>query len=125
MAEGMSSTLADACLSLQVDAYTWVQLHIGAPGAAGTTNPAVETDRMQATWGAPGAGTGVREIASTADVEWTSVAGSEDYTHFTSWDVSSAGVFGFSGSVTANAVTAGDTFTIPAGSLTASFPIAS
>ena len=121
MAEGMSATLANACLANEASAYDNIQLHIGPPGAAGTSQPAVETDRQAVTWSTPASGA----FENTADLEWTSVAASEDYTHFTAKDAPTAGNFGFSGTVTANPVTAGDTFTIPAGELTASFPLAS
>jgi hypothetical protein len=53
------------------------------------------------------------------------VAGTEDYTHFSLWSASSAGNFGGSGTITANAVVAGDTFTIPTGSITLSLSVAS
>lgn len=124
MAEGLSTAVANGLLSgtLDVHDYTWFKLHIGAPGAAGTTNPATETTRKQITWGTPGSGS----MASiTVDLVWTSIAGSEDATHGTTWDASTAGNFGVSGTITANPYTAGDTLTIPAGSVTASFTVAS
>lgn len=129
MAEGLSSTQANAYLNslCRAAAYTaptavWIKLHVGAPGAAGTSNPATETTRKQGTFGTIAAG---GSIANTAASQWTSVAGTEDYTHFTAWDASTSGNFLFSGLVTANAVVAGDTFTAPIGSLTVSLPIAS
>lgn len=126
MAEGMSQTLADACLG-EADAYTFVQLHVGAPGAAGTANIANETGRQQATWSAPAAGpvANSRGITTTADLVWTGVSGAEDYTHYTIWTLTSAGAFGHSGTVTANAVLVGDTFRIPAGDLDVYYPVAS
>ena len=48
---------------------------------------------------------------------WVNVAGSEDYTHFSLWDNSTAGNCLFTGTITANAVTAGDTFTIASGDI--------
>jgi hypothetical protein len=53
------------------------------------------------------------------------VSGTEDYTHYTAWTASSAGTFLFSGTVTANAVTAGDTFTVAAGDLDLALTVAS
>jgi hypothetical protein len=41
------------------------------------------------------------------------------------WTASTAGTFGGSGTITANAVTAADTFTIPTGGLTLSLSVAS
>jgi hypothetical protein len=102
-------------------AYTWVKLHVGDPGAAGTANPAVETDRVQATWAAAVGGT----MTTSASLQWTSVAGTEDYTHFSVWTASTNGTFGFSGTITASAVTAGDNFTIATGDLDVSLTLAS
>lgn len=121
MAEGMGSAGANTALDALVAAYTWVKLHVGAPGAAGTSNAAVETTRKQATWRASASGATSQSNALT----WTSVAGSEDFTHFTVWTASSAGTFGFSGTITANPVTAGDTFTIAIDDLDVSYTLAS
>src|SRR5881409_325837 len=113
MALGFSTAAANADLDTQGSTYPWIKLHTGAPGAAGTTAAATETTRKQATWASASAAS----KASSADLVWTSVAGSEQYTHFSMWTASTAGTFGGSGTITANAVTAGDTFTIPSGSL--------
>jgi hypothetical protein len=117
---GWSSTAGNAALTTLVGTYTWAQLHVGDPGANGTANVAVETDRVQVTWGVVAAGA----VSNSAQVQWTNVAGTEDYTHISLWTASSAGTFGFSGTVTANAVTAGDTFTIPIGDLDVSLVLA-
>lgn len=122
MAEGLSATLANSILDNEVEDYTFVKLHTAAPGAAATTAAAVETDRVQTVF-ATGASAGA--FSNTSAVEWTSVAGTEDYTHFSVWSLVSAGVFGWSGTLTANPVTAGDTFTIPIGDLDVSFTLAS
>ena len=121
MAEGLSATAANAALTTLASTYPWIQLHTAAPGAAGTTSVATETTRKQATWGTASAGS----IATSAALTWTSIAGSQDATHFTAWSASTAGVFGFSGVITANAYTAGDTFTISSAGLTASLAVAS
>lgn len=121
MATGWSSTAGNAALTTLVTDYRWVQLHVGDPGAAGTSNVAVETDRVQVTWGTVAGGA----VANSAQLQWLTVAGTEDYTHFSVWTASSAGTFGFSGTVTANAVTVGDTFTIPVGDLDVTVTLAS
>ena len=95
-------------------ANVYVKLHVGDPGETGASNPAVETTRKVVTFAAASAGS----MASNADVSWTSVAGTEDYTYFSLWDNVSAGNCLWIGTITANSVTAGDTFTIPSGSLT-------
>lgn len=121
MATGISTAAANTALDNLVAAYPWVKLHTGDPGAAGTSNAATETTRKQATFAsASGAA-----VTTSADLTWTTVAGSEDYTHVSLWTASSGGSFGASGTVTANAVTSGDTFTVSAGNLDITLPVAS
>lgn len=129
MAVNLSAAVANAILNALCRSTPWVepdavfvQLHIGSPGAAGTSNPAIETDRVQATFGTNASG---GAISNTSVLTWTGVAGSEDYTHFSAWDAASAGNFLFSGTVTANAVTAGDDFNVAVGELDVSLPVAS
>lgn len=121
MATGWGSAGAATALDAARAGFTWIKLHIGDPGAAGTANPAAETTRKQATWGTVTAGA----FSNTAALDWTNVAGSEDFTFFTAWSASTAGTFGFSGTVTANPVTAGDNFSIAVGDLDTSVPLAS
>lgn len=104
-------------------AQAYIQLHTGDPGAAGTSNVAGNATRKAVSFGAASAGA----IANDAALEWSTgeVDTSEDYTHFTLWDASSAGNFLWSGTVTANAVTAGDEFTIPIGDLDLAMTVAS
>lgn len=113
MATGISTAEANEALDAWLASYTWVKLHTGDPGSAGTSNAATETTRKQATWTSAASGA----VSNNGALTWTSVAGSEDYTHFSLWTASSGGTFGGSGTITANAVTAGDTFTIATGDL--------
>lgn len=127
MAEGISSYTATAVLNALGNntsfAVTtcYIQLHTGAPGANGTSNTATETTRKSVSFGAASAGA----ISNDADITWTSIAGSQDATHFSLWDASTSGNFLGSGTITANAYTAGDTYTITSGSLSLSFTVAS
>lgn len=121
MALGLGSPGANTALDALATAYPWVKLHIGDPGSAGTANPATETTRKQATFSAAASGA----TANTGLLSWPGVAANEDYTHFTLWTASSAGNFGGSGTVTANPVTAGDTFQVGVGDLDLSFTLAS
>lgn len=117
LAVGVRNSMLDAlCRGVVFDNdEVWVQLHLGDPGAAGTSNPAAETTRKQATFGA-GAATGA--ISNTAAVEWTNVSTSETYTHVSLWSASTAGTFLGSDDLSSPAaVTAGDTFRIPTGDL--------
>lgn len=122
MAEGFGGVGAGTALDALLAANTWVGLHIGAPGAAGTANNATETTRKQATWAATGAD-GIAE--NTNQLDWVAIAGSQDATHHTLKSASTAGTFGASGVTTANAYIAGDTLSVAAGALVVSVPLAS
>lgn len=127
MALGFASAEADKVLNAfgNATAYTgtstpFVKLHVGSPGAAGTSNPAGNTSRQSLSFGTSSGGTMLNDTALT----WTSVSTSETYTFFSIWDASSSGNFLGSGTVTANAVTAGDTFTVAIGGLSATVSVA-
>ena len=97
------------------NAAVWVQLHLGDPGSAGTSNPAAETDRVQATFGAAASS---RAISNTVAVEWTNVSNTETYTWVSLWTASTSGTFlGRDDLSSSAAVTDGDTFRIPIGDL--------
>jgi hypothetical protein len=127
MAEGLATATANSLLDALCNATSysvaevWIKLHIGAPGAAGTSNPAAETTRKQASYSAAASGA----ITSDAALTWTNVSGAEDYTHWTAWTASSAGTFLWSGTCTANSVQIGDTFTVASTDLDQSFTVAS
>ena len=127
MATGLSAYLANSFLNAlgNATAYSvtlpYIKLHVGDPGANGTANPAVETTRKSVSFAVASAGA----IASDADITWTNIAGSEDATFFTAWDDLTAGNFLFSGTITGNPYSAGDTYTIVSGSLSASLVVAS
>lgn len=94
---------------------TYLKLHTGDPGEAGTSNAATETTRKAVSFGAASGGS----KASTATVEWTLVAATETYSHWSMWDNSTAGNCLWYGALSANAaVTAGDTFEITSLTLT-------
>lgn len=127
MATGLAAAVANGFLDAIGNAanYTaptanWVKLHVGDPGAAGATNPATETTRKQASFAAAASGA----ITTDAALTWTNVAGTEDYTFFSMHDAAAAGAFIGSGSVTANAVVAGDSFTVATGDLDLSLSLA-
>jgi len=90
-------------------AATYVKLHTGDAGEAGTTNAASETTRKAISFSAASSGS----MASSATVEWTNVAATETYSHWSLWDASTAGNCLWTGALsTSAAVTAGDTFQI-------------
>ena len=127
MATGMSTATCNSILDAignntsYAIATPYVQLHVGDPGAAGTSNVATETTRKLVSFGAASGGA----ISNDAAITWTGVAGTEDFTHWTLWTASLGGTFIGSGTVTANAVVAGDTFTIPTGDLDITLTVAS
>lgn len=127
MAVGLASATAAAILDAIGNntsfaiANVWIKLHVGDPGAAGTSNAATETTRKQASFGAASGGA----IANDAALTWTNVAGTEDFTHFSAWSASTDGTFYFSGTITSNAVVAGDDFELAIGDLDLTLAVAS
>jgi hypothetical protein len=91
----------------------YIKLHLGDPGSAGTANPAGETTRQAASFATATGGT----MTTDAAITWTSVSTSEQYTHYSAWDAATAGNFLWSDTLSANAVSATEDFTIPAGDL--------
>jgi len=91
---------------------TFVQLHVGEPGAAGTANVASVTTRPALTWGASANGS----KAITNQPVWAAWAGcSQTITHISQWTASSGGTFKGSAALsTPVAVTAGATITLTA-----------
>ena len=126
---GISSYAAnkvfDAILNNQSFAVTvcYVQLHIGDPGAAGTSNQATDTTRKAV----PGASPAGGEITTDSVITWAPIAappGGEDATHFSLWDASTGGNFIGSGTITAQPYNNGDTVTIAAGDLDLALTVA-
>lgn len=116
MPVGMSSFVAEGMLNAVFNGIAfsvtevWIQLHVGDPGASGTANPAVETDRQQLSCSSASGPT----ISSDAVLTWASISGSEDPTHWSAWSSSAGGNFLGSGTITSAAYAAGNTFNIPA-----------
>lgn len=101
------------------EAEVWVKLHLGDPGSAGTSNPAVETTRKQATFGSAASS---RAISNTVANEWPLVSTTETYTHVSLWDAGAGGNFlGRDDLSSPAAVDAGDTFRIPISDLDLQF----
>ncbi len=117
---------ADASKNQMLDAYVgrttftanaafYCKLHIGSPGAAGTTNAAGETTRQAVTFGSAAAS---GAISNTAQVQWTNLSTAETLTHVSFWTASTAGTFLGSDDLPASkTVAVGDTLTIAIGDL--------
>lgn len=92
-------------------AASYIKLHIGAPGAAGTTNPATETTRQAATWGS---GANAGSISITSDSVWASYPAAEQITDISLWDHISAGNYLAQDTLgAAQDMNNGGTFTMP------------
>ena len=87
----------------------YIKLHTADAGEAGTSSAASEATRKEAAWATASSGA----IATSATLEWTNVAATETYTHWSMWDASTAGNCLWTGALSSSAaVTAGDTFQI-------------
>ena len=92
-----------------VPTNVYVKLHTADAGEAGTSSAATETTRKVTAWATAASGA----IATSATLEWTNVAATETYTHWSMWDDLTAGNALWTGALsTSAAVTAGDTFQI-------------
>ncbi|MEV6432558.1 hypothetical protein [Nocardia sp. NPDC051463] len=90
-------------------AGTYVKLHTGDPGSAGTSNAGAVTTRSQATFAAAASGA----IALTGTNPNWSMTTTETITHISVWDASTSGNFLWSATLSASkAVVNGDTLTL-------------
>lgn len=94
MADGFSTYLADLLLgyfhgtNITALSTVYVQLHTGAPGAAGTANLSAVTTREGVTFAAPSAGS----VSSSSEPSWTMTA-TETITDISLWDEATGGNF--------------------------------
>lgn len=95
---------------------SFVQLHTADPTETGGIAVAANSTRKSVTWNAASSGS----ATNSNDLDWTTgeVTTTENYTYFTLWTASTAGVCIGMGTLTGGSVTAGNAFTIPAGDLT-------
>jgi hypothetical protein len=107
-----------------VVAQAYLKLHVGDPGPSGALLPAVYTTRPLVSFGTPSTAAGVTSILNDAQVQITSITGSEDASHYSLWDAASAGNFLGSGIINANAYTAGDTLTFAVGAISIGITVA-
>ena len=99
--------------AMTANAGYFLKLHLGSPGAAGTTNPAAETTRKQVTFGSDAA---AGLISNTAPVSWTNYPNAENVTHVSAWDASTGGNFlGAHALASSKNMQVGDTLTIATG----------
>jgi len=111
---GIAAAHANALLNLYrgttVTGITlWVKLHVGDPGSAGTANASAVTTRQSLSFGVAASGSISLSAAPTA---WSMTA-TENLTHVSFWDASTAGNFVRSAPLTTSKAVANlDTFTL-------------
>jgi hypothetical protein len=132
MPVGVATPVANSILALMLNGTAWAgnstlyaQLHTGQPGPLGTANVAGETLRVTCgtvpEFGTPANGA----CANNNPITWSAVTVSETYTFVTLWTALTGGNFVASGSISAQPVVVGNNFSIPAGGLSVSLPVAS
>jgi hypothetical protein len=106
------NTLRSAGAAYGPVAGTFVQLHTGDPGAAGTSNVSVgSTTRNSCTFAASSSGSAL--ALSGAPSAWTNGGTSETLTHVSVWTASTAGTLLFTVALSASkAWAASDSFTL-------------
>lgn len=110
MTVGIAPASANTALDTWLNS-SFVQLHTGDPGAAGTTTVSSVTTRFALTYNSASAGS--KSLSAT--VSWTAWAGTngEVVTHISFWTASSGGTFKGSCILTASkTVNTGDTLTL-------------
>jgi len=101
MTVGVAASVANGWLDgTFATATCWAKLHIGDPGAAGATSPAVgDATRKQCTMAAASGGS--KAMTGTAG-PWANVTTTETISHISLWTASSAGTFQDSAALTAS-----------------------
>jgi hypothetical protein len=103
MTVGLAAATANAILNIyratNITAPTgmFMKLHVGDPGAAGTTNPSAVTTRNAITWAAPSGGS-----MALSSVAGYSMTAAETITHVSFWDSATVGTFWQSAALTAS-----------------------
>jgi hypothetical protein len=104
------------------NATLYVKLHVGDPGADGTSAPAAHTTRVAITFGsAPSGGT----VSNSANVDFADLTANETISWVSLWTASTGGTYrGKDDLATARAVVVGDTLRFSPGSITITLPAA-
>ena len=123
MAQYLANNLFDAignATNFNV-ATPYIQLHTADPGASGTTAVATENTRKLISFAGAAGGT----ITSDTAITWTSVAGTETFSHYSVFDAATVGNFLWSDALVSSvAVTIGDDFSIASGDVDLAFNLA-
>lgn len=122
MSDNLSATAVNAALNTWAASAGYIQLHTGAPGAAGTANVSSTTTREAVTWGTATGGV----LTASNSPAWPSWAGTanEVVTDISFWSASSAGTF--EGSIAlSSSVTMALTDTLTLTPISVTLPVAS
>lgn len=122
MSDNLSTAGANTALNAWAANAHYVQLHTGAPGAAGTANVSSTTTREAVTWGTAAGGV----LTASNSPAWPSWGGTnpETVTDISFWDAATAG--NYQGSMPlATPATMATTDTLALTPLTVTFPVAS
>lgn len=90
MATGTSAAQANAMIDALFTGSTYVQLHIGDPGAAGTSNVSAMTTRKAVTFAASSGGS---KAATGSPVATWTMGATETITHISFWSALTSGTF--------------------------------
>jgi len=123
MGDGLSTARATSVCTTAVAAWSWTQLHTGAPGSAGTANVSSTTARKATTWATA---SGASVSANGTLPAWSSWSGTNgEVVHALSgWDASSSGNYQAAVTLSADVtMNTGDALSLTA--LTVSVPAAS
>lgn len=132
MPPGVSVPVANSVLALMLNGTVWAgyntifaQLHTGPPGPGGTLSVAAESTRVSCGAAPAFAVPANGQTLNSNMILWTNVIASETYSFVSLWNAANAGIFIASGSITSQAITPGNNFSIPAGGLAITIPLAS
>jgi hypothetical protein len=98
-----ATTAANAFLNvyratnITAPAGMFMKLHLGDPGAAGTTSPSTVTTRNAVTWAAPSGGS-----MALSSISGYSMTATETITHVSFWDSATVGNFWQSAALTSS-----------------------
>jgi hypothetical protein len=124
VADGFATAMVNTLLTTLTTSpnCTYVQLHTGDPGSAGTANVSTVNTRQPVTWGSPSGGS----VSASNQPGWGSWAGTngEVDTDLSFWTASTSGTFNMSIQLSSGVtMDTGDSLTLTA--VSAAMPVAS
>lgn len=112
MTVGTSATQLNTMIDTLLAAGTYVQFHVGDPGAAGTANVSAVTTRQSVSFAAASGGS---KAATGSPVAAYTATSTETCTHVSFWSAITAGTFKCSAALSSGvALNSGDVFQLTA-----------